>query len=135
VRGLVLITLLLSPAVKAVDLKHGEILPSAEIQKKYQLSSEERVPLRLDEKRVPDDLRDLIPIVEKWGIADDIIRGDFQSKASQAEKDALRKALTGRNSRITKWLDTFSEKLPMTPEAAAFMYMQLGLDEMGLWVD
>lgn len=88
---------------------------------------------RLDAAHVPADLRDLVPLAEKWGIGDDVERGHFQKKATQAEKQALGKALKGRNKRITQWLD--SQKDPMSAEAVAFMYMQLGLDEMGLWQD
>jgi hypothetical protein len=90
---------------------------------------------RLDSTQVPEDLRDLVPLAEKWGIGDDVDRGEFQSKASRSDKEALKAALAGRNKRITQWLDSFSESKPMPDEAAAFMYMQLGLDEMGLWVD
>ena len=97
-------------------------------------SSEGSVP-RLDSTQVPADLRDLVPLAEKWGIGDDVDRSDLQARASQTEKDALKAALTGRNKRITQWLDSFSDSKPMSDEAAAFMYMQLGLDEMGLWVE
>ena len=90
---------------------------------------------RLDSSKVPSDLVDLVPLAEKWGIGDDLIREDFQSKATVADKQALAKALTGRNTRITQWLDSLPKDAPMSEEAAAFMYMQLGLDEMGLWTD
>jgi hypothetical protein len=95
----------------------------------------EKLAARLDAMKVPADLRDLTPLAEKWGIGDDVARSDFQANASEAEKDTLRSALTGRNKRITEWLDSFSDTQPMSDEAAAFMYMQLGFDEMGLWVD
>ena len=91
--------------------------------------------VRLDSSQVPADLRDLLPLAEKWGIGDDVARSHFQGTASQAERDALKSALTGRNKRITEWLDSFSDAKPMSDEATAFMYMQLGLDEMGIWVD
>jgi hypothetical protein len=114
-------------------MKYGEIRPSGEMNEEYRLTAEKRPVIRLDAKRVPIDLRDLIPLAEKWGISDDIIRDDFQSKASQEAKSALVKALSGRNKRITQWLDSFTA--PMSAEAATFMFMQQGLDEMGLWVE
>lgn len=115
--------------------QHGEILPNAEMKEKYQLTADKRPIIHLDPSQVPADLRDLIPHAEKWGIGDDIIREDFESKASQSEKAALAAALKGRNARITQWLDGFTKDQTMSAAAAAFMYMQLSLDEMGLWVD
>lgn len=116
-------------------MKPGEILPAAEMKKRHQLTADNRPEVVLSASKVPSDLADLVPLAEKWGIGDDIIRNDFQSKSSDADKQALAKALTGRNNRITEWLDSQPKDEAMSDEAAAFMYMQLGLDEMGLWVD
>ena len=113
----------------------GEILPASEMREKYQLTAENRPTLHLDSRKVPSDLRDLVPLAEKWGIGDDLIREDFQSKATNAEKQTLAKTLTGRNARITEWLNDQPQGAVMSDEAAAFMYMQVGLEEMELWVD
>jgi hypothetical protein len=112
----------------------GEILPAGEMQEKYGLVAENRPVIQLDSSKVPADLQDLIPHAEKWGIGDDIIRGDFQAKATDSDKQALQAALKGRNARITAWLDEQGTG-EMSEEAAAFMYMQMGLDEMGLWTE
>ena len=95
-----------------------------------QAPSSEGLGPRFDSTQVPADLRDLVPLAER-GIGDDVDRSDFQARASLAEKDALVAALTGRNERITQWLDSFSDSKPTSDEAAAFMYMQLGLEERG----
>lgn len=50
--------------------------------------------------------------------------------AQAAERHALRTALQPHHARITAWLDSFGQRA-MTDEAAAFMYMQLALEEMG----
>ena len=120
-------------SIGSSHMKPGEILPAAE--ERYQLTADNRPRISLNASKVPSDLADLVPLAEKWGINDDVIRNDFQSKSSDADKQALVKALTGRNDRITKWLDSQPKDGAMSDEAAAFMYMQLGLDEMGLWVD
>jgi hypothetical protein len=112
----------------------GQILPAGEMQEQYGLVAENRPVIQLDPSKVPADLQDLIPHAEKWGIGDDLIRGDFQNKATDAEKKALQEALKGRNARITAWLDEQGAG-EMTAEAAVFMYMQMGLDEMGLWTE
>ncbi len=115
-------------------MKHGEILPSHVMKDKYGLSIENYKPPITNPKVVPENLRDLLPLAEKWGIADDIIRNDFQEKASDEEKKELVNALDGKWLEITEWLDSFGTNI-MPLEAALFMYMQLGYDEMKLYLD
>lgn len=121
--------------VPASSQPSGELLPASEMREKHDLTAENQPVIHLDASKVPEDLVDLIPFARKWGIEDDLIREDVQSKSSQKEKQALADALRGRNARITEWLDAQPKGAQMTDEAAAFMYMQLGLDEMGLLVD
>lgn len=129
------LSILFLAGVSGTSQSSSESFSASEMQEKYELTADNRPVIRLDATKVPDDLVDLIPFAEKWGIGDDLIRDDFQSTATKAEKQALADALRGRNARITEWLDAQPKGAPMTDEAAAFMYMQLGLDEMGLWVD
>ena len=84
----------------------------------------------LDTMQVPADLRHLAPLAEEWGIGDDVDRGAKVDASSAAERDALRTALAPHHARITAWLDSFAQGTPMPDEAAAFMYMQLALEEM-----
>ena len=58
----------------------------------------------------------------------------MHEKVSSEEKQALVSSLNGRIRTLNQWLDTFSAG-KMTEEAAAYMYMLLGIDEMGLQVD
>lgn len=111
-------------------MKYGEILPSGEMKAKYNLTAEEYKPPHLDPQKVPEQLRNLLQLAAKWGIGDDIIRDDFERKASGDEKQELRNALSGRNAEITQWLNSFEAGKPIPQEAACFMYMQLALDEM-----
>ena len=85
--------------------------------------------LRLDPQRVPADLRHLVPLAEQWGIGDDIERMTKVDRATDTEREQLRVALDPHHARITAWLDSFGQS-PMPDEAAAFMYMQLALEEM-----
>ncbi len=84
----------------------------------------------LQAEGVPVNLRQLIPLAEKWGIGDDVERGEFIEAASAEERQALLKAITPRQQEITAWLDTFGTN-PLSDEAAAFLYMQLAVEEMG----
>ena len=115
-----------------------EILPASEMQKKYGLYAENQPDIRIDPEKVPEHLRDLIPMAEKWGIGDDIIRSDLEEKATETEKKEFQEALRGRTAQVTTWLDSFdddSDTNSMTEEAGYFMYMLEGLDESGLWPD
>ena len=85
---------------------------------------------RLDAAKVPEDIRALVPLAERWGIGDDVDRAQLVDSATQTEKDALRSEVAPHAQQINAWLDTFKEGA-MTDEAAAFMYMLLALDEMG----
>ncbi|MGE6333727.1 hypothetical protein [Stenotrophomonas sp. NPDC077659] len=111
-------------------LQQGQIGTAAELAAHRGPTSPESIHLYRD--RVPPDLADLIPLAEKWGISDDVLRDEMQERATAAEKQAMGDALKDRHARITAWLDSFPQGQPMSDEAAAFMYMQVGADEMGL---
>jgi hypothetical protein len=83
----------------------------------------------LDSAKVPADLRDLVPLAQRWGIGDDVARPERVRKATDAERSELRAAFGPRQARITAWLDSFGQG-PMPEEAAAFMYAQLAIEEM-----
>jgi hypothetical protein len=85
---------------------------------------------RLDAAAVPESLRGLVPLAERWGIGDDVERGRAIEQATEAEKEQLREAVDEHGAEITRWLDSFDRGEPMTDEAAAFMYMQLAVEEM-----
>jgi hypothetical protein len=109
------------------------IAPASELQRKYGLYAENRPVIHLDLQRVPPHLRHLIPLAEKWGIGDDIIRNDYITKANDAEKRELHDGFYAPFEQITEWVDSFGNK-PMTDEAEAFMYTQMALDEMGYYI-
>jgi hypothetical protein len=84
---------------------------------------------RLDPDKVPVDLRPLVPLAERWGIGDDVDRNAKVERASAAERQELRMALAPLQTRVTDWLNSFGQA-EMPAEAAAFMYMQLAVEEM-----
>ena len=133
--GIVLIAILMIFLNRRPRMKHGEILPANEMKAKYNLTAERYKPPRLDPEKVPEQLRDLLPLAAKWGIGDDIIREDFEQKASEGEKQELKNSLSGRTAEVTQWLDSFEIGKPMPEEAACFMYMLEALAEMRLWPD
>ena len=86
-------------------------------------------PLELDASKVPEDLRSLVPLAARWGIGDDVDRNAKVDRATDAERAELKNAVDPLSTRITAWLDSFPVG-SMSDEAAAFMYMQLALEEM-----
>lgn len=88
---------------------------------------------RRSTRQVPASLRGLVPLAEYWGIGDDVLREMMQEGESPAKKKAMADAVTPHNAAITAWLDGLRTAEPMSDEAAAFMYMQLGLTELELY--
>lgn len=84
---------------------------------------------QLNVNNVPEDLRHLVPLAERWGIGDDVDRNAAVDRATAADRAELERGIAASDARITAWLDSFRQQ-PMTDEAAAFMYMQLALEEM-----
>ena len=85
---------------------------------------------KLNPANVPNDLRPLIPLAERWGIGDDVGREAALAHATKAERQKLRQAVQAHASKITEWLDSFGTGEDMSDEAAAFMYMQLAVEEL-----
>jgi hypothetical protein len=110
-----------------------DITSASDLQQQFGLYAENRPILNLDPANVPADLRHLVPLAEKWGVGDDIIRNDLVNKSSIAEKREAHDAIYAPFGRITEWLASFGAR-PLTPEAEAFMYLQSALDEMGFHI-
>lgn len=81
---------------------------------------------------VPAELRDLAPLAKRWGIGDDVQRAEALEHASVEERQALRQTVEEHGAEITRWLDSFGPGAKMPEEAAAFMYMQLAVEELPL---
>jgi hypothetical protein len=85
--------------------------------------------LALDPGKVPADLRDLVPLAQRWGIGDDVERSERVQRSTEVERAQLRAAFGPRAQRITAWLDSYRGRT-MPDEPAAFMYTQLAIEEM-----
>ncbi|MET4616198.1 hypothetical protein ABIA71_001774 [Stenotrophomonas sp. 2619] len=114
-------------------LRYGDIAPADSFRAAYAPDAIAAARTPLDPAKVPASLRGLVPLAEHWGIGDDVLREMLQEAESPAKKRALADAVNPHNAAITAWLDSWPQGEPMSDEAAAFMYMQQGLDEMGLF--
>jgi hypothetical protein len=86
---------------------------------------------KIDSKNIPHDFKNIILFAQEWGISDDAMRSIFIRKASATKKKRLFEALTLKVRRqINNWLDTYTDGVEMTNEAACFMYLLLAYEEM-----
>jgi tetratricopeptide (TPR) repeat protein len=86
---------------------------------------------KIDGRKVPSELRHLIPTALEWGIGDDAARGSFLEIAPMKRKRQFRRVLTVKVRRqINDWLDVFGNETPMPDEAACFMYLLLAYEEI-----
>ncbi len=53
-----------------------DVLSVGEMKAKYYSPQEVPPQIRLDAEKLPEPLRILVPLAEKWGISDDILRVD-----------------------------------------------------------
>ncbi len=116
----------------SVPLVLAVLMSGCSSDRSEQIGEREQQPTstyELQADEVPRQLRHLVPFAQRWGIGDDVGRAEFIERSSAAERQALIRAITPHQREITAWLDSFGTR-PMTDEAAAFMYMQLAVEEM-----
>lgn len=109
--------------------KRFEVLPAGEMRAKYGLTAENRPVIRLNPKKVPKELRHLIPWAEKFGIGDDLIREDFFAKTPAEEIAELKKLITKHDDLLDDWLAGPEAEGPrFSKEYLAFSSMRMGAD-------
>ncbi len=75
---------------------------------------------------VPEGLRCLIPLAERWGINDDILRMDELDRAAPAEIDYLKSVIRHFDDQIDDWLAGPEAASPHpTREYLAFTTMRM----------
>jgi tetratricopeptide (TPR) repeat protein len=97
----------------------------------HELLQQARQSIAIDAKRVPENLRQTIPLVKRWGLSDDALRGVVIDQASARDRAGFRKALTLQQRRqINDWIDSFADAATMSNEAAHFMYLLEAYEEL-----
>jgi hypothetical protein len=106
---------------RARRLAEAEREQCAEFQRELERS--------FDASRVPDELRPLAAWAVRYGVGDDYCRPYLMKRLTRRQKDELIRAMDGKAAAVQRWLDSFApEKL--TDEAAAFMYLAEGVEEI-----
>jgi hypothetical protein len=80
-----------------------------------------------DESKVPEDLRDLIPLAKKWGVGDDLYRGEIGRRATIEERKELVEKVKPRGDRIMEFVDEAGLRCE---EAVRMMYMLTATSEV-----
>lgn len=101
----------------------GKIYDARQLQEQLGLYCANRPTITLDPAKVPAEFRDLIPLAEKWGIGDDIIRGDCVDKATRAERDELKRAVGPREDAISNWTQAALDEPGLEEEVGAFIFL------------
>jgi hypothetical protein len=108
-----------------------EILPAGEMRQKYDLVSENSPTIKLDPASVPKALRDLIPIAERFGVSDDLMREDLFEKTAESELAKLKRRLEKFEDELDDWLGGSEADGPNFSEAyIAFSAMRMGFDSL-----
>lgn len=109
--------------MKRPPLKHGDVYPAHVLRDEYGMNAENRPVISVDASDVPDDLRRLIPLVERWAIPCDVTRGDYFDKQSDSDIAEFWHSVNPYVARIDAWLDEQPEDVGRWPDAAIhFMY-------------
>jgi hypothetical protein len=109
--------------MKRPPLKHGDVYPAHVLRDEYGMNAANRPVINVDAAEVPESLRDLIPLVERWAIPCDVTRGDYFDH--QPEQDIARfwHDVRPRVDSINAWLDAQPQSVQHWPAAAVhFMY-------------
>lgn len=107
-----------------------EILPAGEMRAKFGRTAEHRPTTFLDPARIPAPLRHLIPLAERFGIADDLIREDVLAKAQAGELAAMTQSVRAHEDAFDEWLAGPESAGPeFSDEYIAFSCLRMASDE------
>ena len=105
------------------------VMSIEEMRQKYYLPDERPVIEPLCPDNVPEGLRCLIPLAERWGINDDILRMDERERAAPAEIAYLKSVIDHFDDQLDDWLAGPEADSPHpTREYLAFATMRMAAD-------
>lgn len=81
-----------------------------------------------DETLVPEDLRELIPLAQRFGVGDDACRGLIIRKTPRADRRPVVDAVHAHSTRIDQWLKSLGE--PYGREASCYFWLLEAAEEM-----
>jgi hypothetical protein len=87
-----------------MEKKVFEVLSIADMRNKYYWPDEQPPVVPIAFEKVPEQLRPLIPLAERWGISDDMLRSDARCKALPEEIAYLKEAIRRFDNELDHWL-------------------------------
>lgn len=110
-------------------LQPGRGRREAAAQHERCLEDQRELESSFDDSRVPESFRALSSWASRYGVGDDHCRPWLLKRLAKKQRTQLVSAVDRHATSIHGWLDTFPEgKMPA--EAAAFMYLALGVEEI-----
>jgi hypothetical protein len=83
----------------------------------------------LNASRIPEALRHLLPLAERFGVSDDLDREDLVSKASCEEIALLKQAIAVHDKELDDWLaGPEADRPPYSAEYIAYSAMRMASD-------
>src|SRR5687767_3617229 len=93
-------------AIKRRPLKSGDVYPADVLRDEYGMNAANRPTIIVDQDEVPEALRPLIPLVERWAIPCDVTRGDYFAQQPEEDIASFWYAVLPRVDAINEWLDS-----------------------------
>lgn len=110
-------------------LEPGRAQSQAAAERKRCIEDQKELERSFDASRVPESVRALAAWAARYGIGDDVCRPYLLRRLSKKQRAALIRDVERHAQAIQAWLDSFgSEAMPR--EAAAYMYLMLGAEEI-----
>jgi hypothetical protein len=110
-------------------LKPGRARAQAIAERKRCAEDQRELARSFDAARVPQSIRALAKWASRYGVGDDACRPYLLGRLPKRERAALIRSVDAHARSIQAWLDSFGGRL-MPAEAAAFMYLALGVEEI-----
>jgi hypothetical protein len=111
------------------DESYFEVASGQTLREKYGLTSENRPVIHLNSANVPEKIRQWIPLAERWGIGDDLIREDCVRKATPEELEKLLSFQNIDGTVLDEWLTgAESHSSKPTEEYLAFTCLSMAYD-------
>jgi hypothetical protein len=110
--------------MKRPPLKHGDVLPSQILRDHYGMNAANRPLIKVEVDEVPESLRDLVPLVERWAIPCDVTRADYFDHQPEQDVANFWYSVLPRVASIDEWIASQPQDVHDWAAAAVhFMYL------------
>lgn len=121
----------LQTAIEGAERRRDPAAWARQVERERRECVEAQEELRrgVDPAGIPDELREVTPWAARLGVGDDVCRVQLWEQVTAEERTRLAELMAEHAGSIQQWLDGLDSDA-MTAEAAAFMYLLLGWEEL-----